>query len=97
MKIWLDDIRERPDKTWHWYKVPEELVGALPRIWPYIEIMSLDHDLGEGHLSGYEVVKEIERLVKLEGYVVDFPIRVHSANPVGAQNMRAGIASCMRW
>lgn len=97
MKIWLDDVREPPDNTWRWHKTPEPLVEALPRIWNDIDAMSLDHDLGEDHLTGYEVVKRIETLVKVDGYVVNFPIRVHSANPVGVQNMRAGIASCMKF
>jgi len=96
MKIWLDDVRPAPD-GWEWYQYPEVLVLELSTIWNDIDAMSLDHDLGEGHLTGYDVVKHIEEMVKVEGYVLEFPITVHSANPVGVQNMRAGIASCMRF
>jgi len=79
MFVFLDDVRDCPP-NFHWVKNYEECVDILQNC--NIDIISLDHDLGE-EKTGYDVVKFMVQ----EGI---FPkeIYIHSANPVGAQNMK---------
>lgn len=45
--------------------------------------IDFDHDIGDPYLSGYTIAREIvERSVPMEAF------RIHSMNPVGAQNIR---------
>lgn len=47
-----------------------------------IQIISCDHDLGEGNADGIKLLDWLEATGR------NYPIRIHSANPVGVQNMR---------
>lgn len=58
--------------------------------------MSLDHDLGEGRATGYLVARFIERRAS-EGKLARLFWAVHSANSVGAANMRAALQSADRF
>lgn len=90
MKLWLDDLREPPDKTWAWVKSVEEfeiLIRQVKAEKLTIEMASLDHDLGGIEASGkektgYDAVKILER-------EDCWPLRivVHSWNPEGATRM----------
>ncbi len=86
MKIWLDDCRT-PPQGFYWVKNLAELIELLENDKSVIEIMSFDHDLGEPdeEPSGYDIIK-----IMAEKYLDRWPeeIRVHSANPVGAKNIR---------
>lgn len=88
VKLFVDDLRSPPDRSWEvartkaaveWYL---DNVGT-PRFW------SFDHDLGEGQESGFDIAKLlVERI--LDKSVDPGAIRsihVHSANPVGAENI----------
>lgn len=87
MKLWVDDIRPKPDDTW---VLATCFLEAT--LWLYaggVEVISLDHDLGEG-MSGYDVARW------MVGILPDGPpsmphwpkdIYVHSRNPVGWQNI----------
>jgi hypothetical protein len=85
MKIWVDDIRTPPDETWEWAKTSQEAIDLLEGIcqvgmlWVPLEEMSLDHDLG-GDDTSRRIV-----LWMCETGVWPVKIRVHSANPVGAE------------
>jgi hypothetical protein len=84
MKIWLDDIRTPPDDSWTWVKNWDEVETLLKTgVWP--DEMSFDHDLGEDTKDGYDIIKMIGGF-----YSSQFPkvVHVHSANPVGAKNIR---------
>src|SRR5574338_972354 len=95
MKLWLDDVREAPE-GWTRCYTAEDVIDVLIRGWENIEEISLDHDLGEGVRSGYDVVNFIE--AHIHSYRVKPPIlRIHSANPVGRKNMEAGIASIEKY
>ena len=62
------------------------------------EVISLDHDLGDDVLygTGYDVITWIEENCAC-GKRYNIPeIRVHSANPVGVQNMLNGIKAINR-
>jgi hypothetical protein len=102
VKVWLDDVREAP-VGWTWYKTAESLLADLQTIWPDLQIISLDHDLGDGRATGYDVAKRIEEIIVTEdpAYILcgsrrplHFDIVVHSANPVGRKNMAAAITVC---
>jgi len=83
MKLYLDDIRNPKTDGWVIVRSYEEFVNfitehGLPNT------MSLDHDLG-GISSGYDCVKWLVYEKRLDIREVD--INVHSANPVGRENM----------
>lgn len=96
MKIYLDDERKTPEtepgeESWVRCFHVWEVIALLEKREP-IEILSLDHDLGSGEPTGYEVVRWLEEKVATDP---TFPapehIFVHSANPVGKERMKAGI------
>ena len=51
----------------------------------YIEVLDLDHDAGQYSCFGGDYIKILDWLEKTGR---NYPIRIHSANPVGVQNMR---------
>lgn len=51
-----------------------------------IELIDIDHDAGEYAQFGGDYIKLLDWL---EETGRSYPIRIHSANPVGVQNMRA--------
>ena len=88
MKLWIDDVRPAPE-GYVWYKTVEETIAAIKtyaRWGQEIEVIDLDHDAGEFYTMGGDY---IEILNYLEEYMLDIPIRIHSMNVVGRQNMRA--------
>lgn len=95
LKVFVDDIRNPPDRDW----IVCRSVTAFKRIpWPMlheIEILSLDHDLGQNRLTGYDLAKWLEVRAH-KGLSVPNKIVVHSANPVGRKNIQAAIHSIER-
>lgn len=97
MKVYLDDIREAPE-GWVRTYTPKETIELI--LGGGVEIVSLDHDLGDDELigTGYDVVKEIERLA----YTGEMDISwlpefvIHSMNPVGCHNMEMAVSSLNR-
>lgn len=103
--VWLDDQwddpetpnRRPPSKYWTPCKTASEAIqllktGSVTRI-------SFDHDLGDEETcgSGYDVAKYIEELVCLDRSFVEVPEwDVHSANPVGRQNIVMAMHSAER-
>ena len=60
----------------------------------HADIISMDHDLGEGVKTGYEILCCLEKEVMTQELWKDKgapEIFVHSANPVGKENMRRAI------
>jgi len=95
MKLWVDDIRVPPE-GWLWAKTAREAIDILASL--EIDEVSLDHDLGEPIEvvgSGYEVACFLEERA-VNGLAVPSVIRIHSANPVGRQQMTAAIESIQR-
>ena len=86
IKFWVDDIRV-PSKDYFWTKTVKETIIAIQEAecmgCKIIEI-SLDHDAGDYGPPDY-----IKVLDWLEETGRNYPIRIHSQNPVGVQNMRA--------
>lgn len=100
MKLWIDDVRQAPD-GYVWIKsvdgakdcieflerqlekVPEQLRSQSRR---RIEVIDIDHDAGGYARHGGDYIKLLDWL---EETGRDYPIRIHSMNPVGVENMRA--------
>lgn len=95
MKIWVDDLRSAPEGyvwcnsvndaiyTIHsndmYYWVPENVIEDP------IELIDIDHDAGDYVSDGGDY---IQLLNWLENTGRNYPIRIHSMNPVGVENMR---------
>ena len=81
MKIWLDDIREAPKGWCHCHSVNETIRIMQTE---NIEELDLDHDLGDYACDGGDAIKLLDYCVE-NGI---FPkVKIHTANPVGRQNM----------
>jgi hypothetical protein len=93
MKLWIDDIRDpaewRPNEHWLWVKNYKDAINALVN--HGISHVSFDHDLGED-LTGYDIAKEIEAAAA-NGTMKRITWEIHSANPVGAANIKLAMES----
>ena len=94
MKLWIDDVRPAP-KGYHWCKSVNQ---AIKTIYTYssridwdnhvvdeIEIIDIDHDAGDFVYDGGDYIKLLDWL---EETGRNYPIHIHSMNPVGVANMR---------
>ena len=92
MNLWVDDLRSAPD-GWLLAKTASEAIALLRQ--GNIQQISLDHDLGEPESvvgSGYQVAIWLEEQAYTGNWaVIPDRISIHSANPVGRQNMLAAI------
>ena len=103
MKIWMDDERPAP-KGYAWcnsvndaintIKLREARIENILREYTpsemrmkdlSIEIIDIDHDAGEYAQYGGDYIKLLDWL---EETGRNYPIRIHSMNPVGVENMR---------
>ena len=98
VKLWIDDVRPAP-VDYYWLKsvnqakifiegqeavcstYPPDKAGSLK-----IELIDIDHDAGEYAVLGGDYIKLLDWL---EETGRNYPIRIHSMNPVGRENMRA--------
>lgn len=101
MKVFLDDVRQLEDQFWNideteWVtaRTVDEAIRHLET--GEVEIISLDHDLGEFNPeTGYDVAKWIEEKVATSDFIPP-TIWVHSMNPVGRRNIIQVIESIKR-
>jgi hypothetical protein len=84
MKLYLDDIRT-PPVGWTLCRWPNDVIEYLKTM--KVEEISLDHDLGDDRITGYDVLTWIEREVYLNNYKPPI-MKVHSANPVARERMK---------
>ncbi len=86
MRIWVDDIREVPNGYVGTKSVNETitLIKKLEEDGVEIEVIDLDHDLGDYAYDGGDAIKILDYLAERETY---YPIKIHTANPVGRANM----------
>lgn len=91
--IWLDDIRMPPDGDWLVARTAEEAyVLVCDAYMRGCEIvLSLDHDLGEDIPTGDDLLNWLERDIVTTDFRPNISFRIHSANPVGRQNMARAI------
>lgn len=103
MKFWIDDVRPAPEGYIWCHSVFRaikeiEAVEKLKRDpesqwhnfddiinWE-IELIDIDHDAGEYAQYGGDYIRLLDWL---EETGRNYPIRIHSMNPVGVANMRA--------
>ena len=100
MKLWIDDVRSAPN-MYVWLKsvdeakeciefLEEQLVKVPTGLRRYsgnkIEIIDIDHDAGDYGRFGGDYIRLLDWL---EETGRNYPIRIHSMNPVGVANMRA--------
>ena len=88
MKLWIDDVRPAPE-GYHWTKTVNGAIiniETLERIGEKIELIDIDHDAGSFALWGGDYIKLLDWL---EETGRNYPIRIHSMNVVGRENMRA--------
>lgn len=94
MKLWIDDVRPIPEDWKVWDKCrksvneAKELIEEVERLFGNneIEFIDIDHDAGEYAQYGGDYIKLLEWL---EETGRNYPIHIHSMNPIGVQNMRA--------
>ena len=88
MKLWIDDVRTAPT-GYLWAKSVEDakafivMSEASMSGFAACEIIDTDHDAGDYGPPDY-----IKILDWLEETGRSYPIRIHSQNPVGVENMR---------
>ena len=91
MKIWVDDMREPPNRDWVWLKSVDnfcfwvEVIDNMGFLNDMFELVSLDHDAGEYAKYGGDYIKILDYL---EANEYNIPIHLHTMNPVGRDNMR---------
>lgn len=86
MKLWIDDCRPAPT-GYIWFKSVNEVKEWIRRIeytWG-IELIDIDHDAGDYACDGGDYIAILNWL---EETGRNYPIRIHSMNPVGRENMR---------
>ena len=103
MKLWLDDLRPAPDgyilrcsvneakKLIEYYEeiynseLKKEEHDELVLDTYKIDLIDIDHDAGDYISDGGDYIKLLDWL---EETGRNYPIRIHSMNPVGRENMR---------
>ncbi len=90
IKIWLDDVREAPKGYCHCHSVNEAIKKIIECEKEYVVIdeINCDHDLGDYASDGGDGIKLIDWLVERKTY---YPIKLHTMNPVGRENMQREI------
>ena len=100
MKLWIDDVRPAPEGYVHCYTViqAKNFIQFIEKRNAYvsihtekgitdeIELIDIDHDAGDFARDGGDYIKLLNWL---EETGRNYPIHIHSMNPVGVANMRA--------
>lgn len=90
MKLWIDDVRPAPEPDWIWLKSVDAtkwFINQNDSYYKYkIELIDIDHDAGDFYYDGGDFIRVLDWL---EETGRNYPIRIHSMNPVGVANMRA--------
>lgn len=95
MKLWIDDVRPAP-AGFIWARTvnrakeiiidnEESLEVNLGKSTYRIDVIDIDHDAGDFAKDGGDYIKLLDWL---EETGRNYPIRIHSMNPVGVENMR---------
>lgn len=85
MKLWVDDVRPASEgyvwvKTVHMAK---EIIEVREEDNHPFELIDIDYDAGDyGPPDYYKILDWLEETGR------NYPIRIHSMNPVGIENMR---------
>lgn len=88
MKLWIDDVRPAPE-GYVWCKSvgqTKQVIRTSELTNTIIELLDIDHDAGDYVFDGGDYIKILDWM---EYTNRNYPIRIHSMNPVGRENMRA--------
>lgn len=88
MKLWIDDVRPAPKDYDYWITsvaVAKDMIEGCERKSITIDLIDIDHDAGAYAIMGGDYIKLLDWL---EETGRNYPIRIHSMNPVGVANMR---------
>jgi hypothetical protein len=92
--IYLDDVRIAPSKHWTLVRTAETAYEMIRNAHTREQemVLSLDHDLGECIPTGYDLLNWLEKdIVTEQGFRPKISFQIHSANPVGRDNMMRAI------
>ena len=87
MKLWIDDVRPAPE-GYVWAEsvmMAQAIIEVNERENNQIELIDIDHDAGDFVSDGGDYIKLLDWL---EETGRNYPIHIHSMNPVGVENMR---------
>ena len=89
MKLWIDDVRPAPNTTEYLAAPSVNIAKTFIKDYEDIdlpfELIDIDHDAGEWAPYGGDYIKLLDWL---EETGRNYPIHIHSMNPVGIENMR---------
>lgn len=86
VKLWIDDIREAP-KGFKWIKSVNEFIDyCFANGVGGITLFDTDHDAGDYQKDGGDYIRCFDYLEACG--CEDITVHIHSANPVGANNIR---------
>lgn len=89
MKLWIDDVRSEPSKEYMTCKsvnFAKSIIQYFESKSSPVELIDIDHDAGDYVGMGGDYIKLLDWLEETNR---KYPIRIHSMNPVGRENMRA--------
>ena len=86
MKIWIDDVRPASD-GYIWIKSVNEAKKVITYYENLlnIDVIDIDHDAGQYSKDGGDYIFLLDWL---EETGRNYPIHIHSMNPVGVENMK---------
>ena len=88
MKLWLDDVRPAPDGYEYIacsVSAAKVMIQSAEELGVKLELLDCDHDLGDQAQYGGDGIKLLDWLEETDR---NYPIRIHSMNPIGRENMR---------
>ena len=88
MKLWLDDVRPSPydyEYTALSVDAAKMMIQSAEELGVKLELIDCDHDLGDYSKYGGDGVRLLDWLEQTNR---NYPIRIHSMNPIGRENMR---------
>ena len=95
MKLWIDDVRPIPEGIYWIARSVNEAKHFIQQFesgdfasFGKFELIDIDHDAGDYVSDGGDYIKLLDWL---EETGRNYPIRIHSMNPVGIANMRTVI------
>lgn len=99
MRIFLDDLRNpeevQPAAREKWDLIVRNTSAALVLVtYGLVDFIDFDHDMGDG-VDGVVVAQFIERRAAQGKQPPDY--RVHSQNPVGAENIHAAMSRARKF